>query len=232
MKKIFIVLTLVWFGLISNSYASNFQRGLEAYSKGDYIAAHRVWYTLAAEGDARAQFWLGVMYDDGVGVEKDDQEALYWYNSSAEEGYHKAQNAMGLMYVKGKNVLQDYKEAARLFRLSSAQGNALGQYNLGLMYFNGMYVPQDFKEAEKLFRLSASQGSSFGQYGLGLIYVNGYGVIEDKVLAHMWFNISSSKGHKEAKKERDYIIKEMPASQIEKAQDLARQCVSNNYKGC
>ena len=196
MQKIFILLMLICFGLTSSSYASNFQTGLDAYSKGDYNAAHRVWYTLAAEGDARAQFWLGLMYEDGVGVEQDYGEALFWYRHSAEEGYDDAQNKMGLMYVKGEHVLQDYKEA------------------------------------EKLFRLSASQGSSHGQYGLGLIYENGYGVIEDKVLAYMWFNIASSKGHKKAKRKRDYIVEAMTASQIEKAQDLARQCVSNNYKGC
>jgi hypothetical protein len=50
----------------------------------------------------------------------------------------------------------------------------------------------------------------------------------------MWFNIAAkfSSGRKLAAKNRDNVAKRMSSSQIEKAQDLARQCVKKKYKGC
>jgi len=64
------------------------------------------------------------------------------------------------------------------------------------------------------------------------MYDNGHGVIKDNVYAHMWFNIAASSGYKKASEGRDIIAKEMTPAQIEKAQDLARECVRKKYKGC
>ena len=51
-------------------------------------------------------------------------------------------------------------------------------------------------------------------------------------MAHMWWNLAASQGDENARKYRDIIEKKMFPSQIEKAQDLARECVKKNYKGC
>ena len=54
------------------------------------------WYRLAAEqGDASAQYSLGVMYDFGRGVLEDDAEAVRWYRLAAEQGDADAQNRLG-----------------------------------------------------------------------------------------------------------------------------------------
>ena len=52
------------------------------------------------------------------------------------------------------------------------------------------------------------------------------------VYAHMWLNIAAANGFQDASNNRDLVAKKMPPSQIEKAQDLARECVKKNYKGC
>ena len=75
-------------------------------------------------------------------------------------------------------------------------------------------------------------GDSKAQNSLGILYGKGLGVLQDMVLAHMWFNIATSNGNEVAKKNRDNLIKRMTLSQLEKAQDLARECVKKNYKGC
>ena len=134
--------------------------------------------------------------------------------------------------MKGDGVLQDYKEAEKWWRLAAEQGYASAQNNLGWMYSKGKGVLQDHKEAIKWWRLAAEQGNNKAQISLSAMYFAGDGVIKDIVIAHMWANIAGSEGHKYAKSFRELLVKEMTASQIEKAQDLARQCVSNNYKGC
>ena len=51
------------------------------------------WYRLAAEqGDATAQYNLGLMYDEGEGVPQDDAEAVRWYRLAAEQGDASAQS--------------------------------------------------------------------------------------------------------------------------------------------
>ena len=51
------------------------------------------WYREAAEsGHTGAQFNLGVMYENGRGVDKDDSSAVEWYRQAAEQGHTGAQN--------------------------------------------------------------------------------------------------------------------------------------------
>jgi uncharacterized protein len=76
------------------------------------------------------------------------------------------------------------------------------------------------------------QGFARAQFGLGAMYDQGKGVPQDLIYAHMWFNIAASSGDKDASKGRDITAKEMTASQIAKAQELARECIRKKYKGC
>ncbi len=63
--------------------AQDFQKGFEAYQRGDYATALREWRPLAEQGAADAQYALGRMYDNGEGVPQDDAEALKWYTVGA-----------------------------------------------------------------------------------------------------------------------------------------------------
>ena len=56
--------------------AQDFQKGLEAYKRGDYATALREWLPLAKQGHAGAQYNLGVMYDIGYGPKVRD--AVPW----------------------------------------------------------------------------------------------------------------------------------------------------------
>ena len=117
---------------------------------------------------------------------------------------------------------EDYATALKLLRPLAEQGYASAQHNLGVMYANGEGVIQNHKEAVKWYRLAAGQGDGEAQNSLGVMYSNGEGVIQDYVLAHMWYNLSSSNGNETALKFRNRIAKKMTPSQIEKAQEMAR----------
>lgn len=62
----------------SNPALADFEDGWKAYQKGDFATALSNWRGLAEQGDARAQFNLGNMYDEGRGVEENRQTALEW----------------------------------------------------------------------------------------------------------------------------------------------------------
>ena len=100
----------------------------------DLITATRL---AAEQGDARAQFALGLMYRDGEGVLKDDAEAVRWYRLAAEQGLAGAQYNLGFMYANGLGVPEDDAEAVRWWGLAAEQGDVDAQFTLGFIYING-----------------------------------------------------------------------------------------------
>ncbi len=131
--------------------------GVAAYQRGDYATALREWRPLAEQGNAAAQYNLGVMYNKGQGVPQDYGEAMKWYRKAAEQGIADAQHSLGVMYAKGRGVPQDYAEAVKWYRKAAEQGYALAQTNLGFMYHLGRGVPQDYSKAHMWFNLAASR---------------------------------------------------------------------------
>jgi TPR repeat protein len=172
--------------------------GLAAYKKKDYATALHVFKPLAIQGDAGAQFILGVMFEFGRGVPQNDKEAVKWLRLGADQGNANAQANLGTMYAEGQGVPQDYKEAVKWFRLAAGQGVAIAQTSLGTIYANGQGVPQDYKEAVKWFRLAADQGDDSAQHNLGLMYAEGQGVTQDYKEAVKWYRLGADQGNASA----------------------------------
>ena len=152
----------------------------------------------AEQGDAKAQFNLGIAYFDGQGVPEDKKEALKWFRLAAEQGNAKAQYNLGVVYFDGQGVPKDSKEAVKWYRLAADQGFAEAQFNLGWAYFFGYAVPQDYKEAVKWYRLAAEQGNAKAQLNLGVAYSNGQGVPQNQIEAVRWYRLAADQGSAEA----------------------------------
>jgi len=114
---------------------------------------------LAEQGNASAQYNLGLMYRNGEGVPENDVEAVRWWLLAAEQGDVSAQHNLGLMYRNGEGVPENDAEAARWWLLAVKQGHANGQYNLGVMYFDGEGVPQNNVRAYMWWSVAAAQGN-------------------------------------------------------------------------
>ena len=76
----------------------------------------------AGEGNAEAQYNLGVCYEKGKGVEKDLTEAFKWYQMAANQGVAAAQYALGVCYFNGKGVGKDLTEASKWYQKAADQG--------------------------------------------------------------------------------------------------------------
>ena len=139
--------------------AGPLEDGNAAYQRGDITTALRLLRPLAEQGNAYAQFSLGVMYAKGQGVTQDYKEAMEWYRRSADQGFAIAQSNLGVMYANGQGVTQDYKAAVKWLRLAAEQSNANAQSNLGAMYAKGQGVTQDFLRAYMWLNLAASKFS-------------------------------------------------------------------------
>ncbi|KAJ3015459.1 UNVERIFIED_CONTAM: hypothetical protein HDU68_012715 [Siphonaria sp. JEL0065] len=155
------------------------------------------WYQeRSAEGHTSAQVLLGVMYENGYGVEKDYSKTYAWYLTASYQGSAGGQDGLGDLYFEGRGVEKYYKEAVKWYTLSANQGNANGQYGLGCMYYYGIGLDKNEKEAVKWYTQSANQGNADGQYSLGILYA--YGFDKNEKEAVKWYTLSANQGHSSA----------------------------------
>ena len=114
----------------------------------------------ANEGDAAAQYELGLRYQNGTGgVATDYSKAFVWYRKAADQGNPDAQCMVGKFYHFGFwGVPRDPAQAAIWYRKAADQGNASAQNNLGGLYDLGLGVPRDHAQAMIWIRKAADQG--------------------------------------------------------------------------
>ncbi|MGH7216372.1 MAG: tetratricopeptide repeat protein [Nitrospiraceae bacterium] len=141
---------------------ADFKAGIDAHQRGDYATALREWKPLAEQGDALAQYNLGLLYDNGRGVQKDYAQARQWYEKAAAQGRADAQVNLGILYDYGRSIPQDFKKAMYWYRLSAKQGNDLAQRRLGLMYERGDGVERDIVQAYMWYILGTAGGADRG----------------------------------------------------------------------
>jgi uncharacterized protein len=126
-------------------------------------ALAKKWMLKAAEhGDAEAQFWLGVGYEQNWFGTNDLKEAVRWYQKAAESGDPDAQYELGRRYEDGEGVEQNLSLAAEWYRRAAEcvpdlGGAGQGRNRLGLLYMEGRGVPQDYVQAYFWFRLRGSE---------------------------------------------------------------------------
>jgi len=117
----------------------------------------------AEQGDANAQFSLGLQYYQGKGVKKDYYEAVKWFRKAAEQGNVKAQFDLGAAYYMGNGIDQNIHEAEKWIRKAAEQRDTDGQYFLGRMYQEGSGLPKDIVLAYMWFSLAAEENNQTAQ---------------------------------------------------------------------
>ena len=235
-----ILYTIILSFLFSFSVFADFEASVKAYEAdnyeweidvGNFETFCKEWKMYAEQGNAKAQGVVGAMYYTGTCVTQDFKEAEKWLQLSGERGIPDAYDILGrIYYIGGDGVAQDFKKAAKWFRLAAQGGVFPAQNYLGWMYYSGTGVAQDFKKAAKWYQKAAEQGDAQAQYNLGVMYARGEGVIKNMVISHMWYNIAASNENEDAKK--NIAVSNIKPWLEAQAQELARECIKNNYKDC
>jgi TPR repeat protein len=175
-----------------------------AFDEGLYMKALKLAEEAAARGEPEAHTLIGQIFENGLGVAKDEIKAAEWYAKGAALGDMHAQFRLGVMLIEGRGVKQDRQKAASFFELAAAQNHALAQYNLALLYIEGFARPQDFAKAAQLLELSARQDHPQAQYDLGALYAKGEGVPKNLAKAAEWTGLAARAGLTDA--QLDYAI--------------------------
>ena len=116
-SQVFLICTL-----FTNAWGlTNYERCVEAYFKDkDFTNAYNICKEV---GEPNAQYIIGEMYYNGLGVKEDHAEAAIWFRKAAEQGNSEAQFVIGKMYYYGVGVKEDHAEALIWCRKAAEHGH-------------------------------------------------------------------------------------------------------------
>ncbi len=127
----------------------------------------------AVLGIPAAQFTLAQLYQEGIGVDKNVQQAIYLYRLAADQKDLRAEYNLGLLYLEGKVTEPNYENAIGWLTRSAFKGNAHAQFALGLIWEKGYrdakgveVIPPDLETSELMYYLAADNYYGPAQYRL------------------------------------------------------------------
>ncbi|MGI6262558.1 MAG: tetratricopeptide repeat protein [Succiniclasticum sp.] len=140
----------------------------------------------AAEGDFLAQYYLGIMYAYGEGVDPSYGEALAWFGKSAAQGFAAAQLAMGsfLRLVSEEKNDNWRKKRLEWYQKAAEKGYAEAQLRLAQEYRLHFH---DMEQAGIWYEKAARQGHPGACEIMGNFWENGYLGQEDPAQALVWY---------------------------------------------
>lgn len=199
--------------------------GIKNYRLEKYREAVEHLRVAAELDDSWAQFYLGLCYLNGTGIEQSTEQAIKLFQSAAIGQIDSAMYHLGNCYFNGIGVEQNYQIAHEWYKKASELGYPSACYMIGLFYEKGYYVQKNeykavefYKKANELnaeqlhvidaysdIKLSTYQvekplqmilnGQPEAQYALGWCYCNGIGVEKNPQKAVEWFYKAADNGH-------------------------------------
>lgn len=79
--------------------------------RNDWKEAVKLLRPAAVQGVTIAQLTLGLAYEGGEGIRRNERLAVKWYETAADHGLTLAQSRLATMYERGKGAETDFKEA-------------------------------------------------------------------------------------------------------------------------
>jgi len=212
--------------------SSELAEGYEAYVRGEYEIAYTELLPAAQAGDYNAGYYLGLLYWDGNGVEKDVDAAVVWLGDAAARGHTGAQLSMALAYESGQGVERNYHRGAEFMTEAAQGGHPDAQYLLGTYYRDGRGVVQDQREAYTWTERSVSGDRSNRLFLDALLLLGaarewGRGLPQDLVESYKWYALAAGYSENETRiydsagRAMDALSTRMTAERIAEAQQRA-----------
>ena len=133
--------------------------------------------TLAGQGDAEAQFNLGVRFAR-EGATQDYGQAMLWYQKAADQSHSLAQFNLAIMYAEGQGVPRDEAQSRVWMQRSADLGDAGAQHNMGNYLHRASLkglpeeAPESRIQAYKWLQLAAAQGYKGSAAASGYVTLN------------------------------------------------------------
>ena len=205
-KKIFCLLimgsllfSLSGCGKENTKESASEEKGVAYFRKGEYRKALPLLRKSADSGNAAASCYLGVMYRDGKGLDKNTGKSCKWFLKAAEGGHSDAWLATSLCYMTENGLGKNDREAFRWAK-KAATGESGMELNdrrilaslLGNRFFTGEGTPVDYAKAAKWYEKAAELGDHRAQGVLAFQYFSGKGVLIDRERAKHWARLAAA----------------------------------------
>jgi TPR repeat protein len=118
------------------------------------------------QGDAEAQYQIGIVFNGGIGLDKNEDEAIYWFKKSADGNYYKSFWRVGFYY----RMKENFNLAFILYEKGAERGCCYAQCSLGYFYSNGLGTAVNFEKAVYWFQKSVEAGNAVAMNNLGMMY--------------------------------------------------------------
>lgn len=172
----------------------------------------------AADGNAKAQFKLGMLYANGDEVDLSYSKAADLIMAAAESGLLEAQSTMGWLYANGYGVQQDDESAGYWYLQAANQGSAKDEFVLGTMYrFGQLGSRRDMAQSIHWYQKAANRGFAPAQFALGKMIMDGKHVEKDSVTAFQWLSLAHANGSKKAEATLKTLLQSMTPEEVEAA---------------
>ena len=152
----FILLIVIQ--LYSMAVHADFNRGIFAYNNYDYQTARNEFRLAAVDGHAEAQYFLGEIYEGGIGVPIDYKQAYNWYGQAAKQEHAGAQARLASLYMSGLGIVRSLEDSFYWYLRSAENGYPLAQFEVGFMYARGQGTLVSKIEAYRWLTTAASYG--------------------------------------------------------------------------
>jgi uncharacterized protein len=126
--------------------------------KQDVPSAIKLFETAAAQGHAKSQNTLALMYLNGNAVAKDEKKSFELFSKAVEQKLPEAENSLGLLYLRGIGTDRSVEQAFTMLKRAADQGDGWGLNNLGALYEQGWGVPKDVQKAKLLYEQALAKG--------------------------------------------------------------------------
>ncbi len=156
--------------------------------------AHELLLQAAADGLNEAENNLGVMYEFGIGIDRNLKQAHEWYQRAAGSGVAQSQYNLALMHLDVDYPCHDLYLGVYWLRAAAAQSHRKAQLTLAQMYERGDCLAQDVLKSEKLHIAVAKNADAQAQLQLAIRYCRGTGVPLDSRKAVKWLERAAKHG--------------------------------------
>ena len=187
---------------------------------------------LADAGSPRAMTLLGIMYENGLGVDADPVKALELYQKAADLGYPQAIQNMAVSYRNGGlGLTEDDVKAREYLAKGVALDFAPSMTELALMLRDGEGGPVDAALSVALFQRAVALGDSLGTAEYAYMLATGDGAEIDLPKARHLYEVAAAQGIDWA--ERDFAemmeLGEGGAINLDVALDFYRRAAAQGY---
>ena len=184
-------------------WTDDLKKARRAYRDGRYRRALKFFRRSSEDGNIVADWYLGHMYANGRGVQRDDATAFTYYSRVADHYDPDERDKKRLKIVVDAMLrIADYQrtgaEAAGIrrnpqaalrtyMRLATVYGHPAALYGLGVMNIDGVAMKKNPQQGLKWLIAAARKRHAPAEAYLGELYLEGRIVRADRTRALMWY---------------------------------------------